>query len=161
MPGLPFGAAQQHEVSNEFKTYEGIEKIEFIEIDPNLPSPRSVAYRPSETGGEMIVRNWSPELHHLELDESEARHFIKRIAASGLFSWQRAYRPSQGTFVVSGHEWRLEVSFSRLPGSKRQRPFKVEGENVFPDDYKEVVALLMAPAENRIELSGDVQAAEE
>lgn len=40
MPGLPFGAAQSHDVPHELRTYEHVRGIEFIEIDPDLPAPR-------------------------------------------------------------------------------------------------------------------------
>lgn len=145
MPGLPFGAARQHPVPREALNYEGIEAIEFIETDPDLPYPRSVAYRPSPTGAQARVRDFSPEISDLELTEAQARAYLSRLVESGLFSWQRVYRPAQGTFVNVGREWRLEVRFSKTEGAKKPpRSFKAEGENVFPDGYNGVVAALMS-----------------
>lgn len=144
MPGLPFGAARQHPVPAEVQDYEHIESIEFIEIDPDLPSPRSVAYRPTARGAQMRVRDFAPELEDRELSESEARAYIGRLVASGVFSWARVYRPAQGTFVNVGVQWRLEVEFAKPAGSKKKvRPFRAEGENVFPDGFEQVVAALM------------------
>lgn len=34
MPGLPFGAAQSYDVPHELRTYEHVQGIEFIEVDP-------------------------------------------------------------------------------------------------------------------------------
>lgn len=144
MPGLPFGAARQHPVPQEVRDYEHIESIEFIEIDPDVPSPRSVAYRPTAGGAQMRVRDFAPELEDRELSEPEARAYIEHLVATGVFSWARTYRPAQGTFVNVGTEWRLEVEFARPAGAKKKvRPFKAEGENVFPDNFDEVVSALM------------------
>ncbi len=150
MPGLPLGAAQQHDVPAEQLTYERITGIEFIELDANLPYPRSAAYRRSASGADMLVRAHAPEIEQVQLSEEQARAYIDALVAAGLFSWQRVYRPVQGTFVNSSTQWRLKVEFSAASGAGRKlarkpRPFESEGENVFPDSYEQVVAALMAP----------------
>lgn len=142
MPGLPFGAVQAHDVPQEFRSYAHIEDIEFIEINPNKPYPRSAAYRKTASGAQMRVRNNAPEIEELELTVDEATSFIDSLVQAGVFSWQRVYRPAQGTFVVADLEWRLEVRFDKA-FAKRTQAFKVEGEDVFPDSYDAVLSLLL------------------
>lgn len=142
MPGLPFGAVQAHDVPQEFRSYAHIEDIEFIEINPNKPYPRSAAYRKTTEGAQMRVRNNAPEIEEFDLTVDEATAFIDSIVQSGVFSWQRVYRPAQGTFVVADLEWRLEIRFDR-PFVKRTQAFKVEGEDVFPDTYDATISLLV------------------
>lgn len=141
MPGLPFGAVQAHDVPQEFRSYAHIEDIEYIEIDPNKPYPRSSAYRKTADGAQMRIRNNAPEIEELDLTVDEATSFIDSLVEAGVFSWQRVYRPAQGTFVVANLEWRLEFRFDK-PFAKRARSFKVEGEEVFPDSYGDVTSLL-------------------
>ena len=150
MPGLPLGAAQQHPIPAQALIYEAISGIEFIEVNDDLPYPRSVAYRPTDTGAEMRVRDNAPDLCELALSADQARAYIASLVDAGLFSWQRVYRPAQGTFVLNATRWRLEVRFADVPGAKRVKPFKVEGENVFPDDYEAVLAALMQPAADEL-----------
>ncbi len=142
MPGLPFGAAQTYDVPQEFRNYAHIEGIEFIEINPNKPYPRSSAYRKTDSGAQMRIRNNAPEIEELELTIDEATSFIESLVQAGVFSWQRVYRPAQGTFVVADLEWRLEFMFDK-PFAKRAQSFKVEGEDVFPDNFDAVVSLLI------------------
>lgn len=155
MPGLPFGAAQQHGVPEDVRGYDGIVGIEFVEFDADLPCPRSVAYRRVDGGAGMRVRANAPEIAQFALSEQQARAYLDTLAASGLFSWQRVYRPAQGTFVNASTQWRLEVTFARRKGQARVRPFRVEGENVFPDDYEAVLELLMAPAGGACAVAGE------
>lgn len=157
MPGLPFGAARQHPVPAELLTYEGIAGIEYIELDPDLPYPRSAAYRPAIAGGQLRVRDRVPEVADRELTRDEARAYLSALVSSGVFSWQRVYRPAQGTFVNVGVEWRLEVTFAKPKGARKEpRAFVVEGENVFPDGYSRVVSALMGSG-----LEGEASSAEE
>ena len=150
MPGLPFGAAQQHGIPAELQSYDNIVGIEFIELDANLPYPRSAAYRRLEQGAEMLVRDNAPDIEHVQLSEAQARTYIDALSDAGVFSWQRVYRPAQGTFVNASTQWRLKVEFSETArsaeraSSRKARPFESEGENVFPDDYAQIVSLLMA-----------------
>ena len=134
MPGLPFGAAQSHDVPHELRTYEHVRGIEFIEIDPDLPAPRSAAYRPVAGGAQMLIRRATPDIDEVSLDEDEARGLIAALDAAGLFDWQRVYKPSQGNFVVTATEWRIEVEF------------RSEGEDEFPDSFEHVVGLLVGEA---------------
>lgn len=143
MPGLPFGAAQQRAIPRELLTYENIAGIEYIEANPSLPYPRSAAYRPVEGGAQMRVRDRTAEIEDIELTVPEARAYIEALVNSGLFSWNRVYRPAQGTFVNEALQWRVEVTFSKNGASKKRRPFRVEGEEEAPSDYEQVVALLM------------------
>lgn len=143
MPGLPFGAVQAHDVAAQYRTYEHITGIEFIEVNPDMPYPRSAAYRAVPQGGQMRIRDNAPEIDDIELAEDEARAFVEELAQSGLFEWQRVYRPAQGTFVVESVEWRVEVSFDVPVMGKRSTTFKVEGEGVFPDNYEQVISKLM------------------
>ncbi|MGI6033871.1 MAG: hypothetical protein ACOX69_10680 [Coriobacteriales bacterium] len=143
MPGLPFGAAQQHAIPRELLTYENIAGIEYIEANPSLPYPRSAAYRPIEGGAQMRVRDRTAEIEDIELTVPEARAYIEALVNSGLFSWNRVYRPAQGTFVNEALQWRVEVTFSQGGSPKKRRPFRVEGEEETPSDYEQVVALLM------------------
>lgn len=142
MPGLPFGAVQTHDVPQEFRSYAHIEDIEFIEINPSKPYPRSSAYRKTANGAQMRVRNNAPEIEELELTVEEASSFIDSLVQAGVFSWQRVYRPAQGTFVVADLEWRFEFRFDE-PFARRAQAFKVEGEEVFPDSYDDVISLLI------------------
>lgn len=146
MPGL--GSARQHPVDRALLDYEHIEGLEFIELNPDLPCPRSVAYRATEAGADLRVRSNTPQVHDVSVAQEQARGYIEALAASGLFSWQRVYRPAQGTFTLAAVQWRLKVSFR---GGKivRPRPFEVEGEGLFPDDYEHVLTLLfsLAPAQ--------------
>ena len=143
MPGLPFGAARQHPVPAEVLDYEHIVKIEFIEIDADRPYPRSVAYRPTPSGSELRVRKNAPEVYDVALDEPQSHAYIVGLIEAGLFAWQRVYRPAQGTFVLAGTEWRIDVEFETPQGLKRVHPFKAEGENTSPDNYEAVVSALM------------------
>ena len=140
MPGLPLGAARQHDVRPELLDYEHIAGIEFIETLAGIPYPRSAAYRPVQGGAQMRVR---PELVDAELSEDEARAYLAALVDAGLFAWRRVYRPAQGTFTLDGTNWRVEVTFAEQEGGARPRPFRVEGENVFPDTYNTVTELLM------------------
>ncbi len=143
MPGLPFGAAQSYDVPAEFRTYEHITGIEFIEIDPDKPYPRSAAYRVTPGGAQMRFRDYAPDIEDVELTQEEARAYIDSLSQSGLFEWQRVYRPAQGTFVVAGVEWRVELSFDVVVAGRRTKTFRVEGENTFPDNFEQVVKILM------------------
>ena len=151
MPGLPFGAARQQDIAPELRTYEQIVSIEFIEIDPDMAYPRSFAYRPSEQGGQTRTRVFSPDLIDADLSEAEARALIDGLDQAGVFDWNRVYRPAQGTFVVAAREWRLEIVFKSQGFGKTPRPFKVDGENVFPDNYKQVVEGLFGLEERKQE----------
>lgn len=142
MSAVPFGAEQSHRVPPEFRSYDHVEEIEFIELDPDSPYPRSAAYRVTETGAQMRVRNALPQLDEVELSTADARALIEDVAAAGLFDWQRVYRPVQGTFVNAAFEWRVEVSFDE-PFAKRTRSFRAEGEGVRPDTYDRVIDVLM------------------
>lgn len=145
MPGLPFGAAQSHDVPHELRTYEHVRGIEFIEIDPDLPAPRSAAYRPVAGGAQMLIRRATPDIDEVSLDEDEARGLIAALDAAGLFDWQRVYKSSQGNFVVTATEWRIEVDFdTRI--AKRSSTFRSEGEDEFPDSFGHVVGLLVGEA---------------
>lgn len=146
MPGLPFGAAQQHDVPAELRCYDRIAGIEFIEADPSLPYPRSVAYRPAEGGAQMRVRANEPDIIDLEIPADQAKSYVESLADAGLFDLQRVYRPAQGTFTVAGLQWRLEVEFTREGSPKKPRPFRAEGEGVLPDGHEALVKALMAPA---------------
>jgi hypothetical protein len=146
MVALPFGAMQSYRVPPEFRSYEHVKEIEFIEIDPDRPYPRSVAYRAAEDGAQMLIRRAAPELDEIELCADEARALIEDVAAAGLFEWQRVYKPVQGTFVNASLEWRIEVSFDE-PYAKRASSFKVEGEGTRPDTYDQVIDVLMRPRE--------------
>ena len=145
MSGLPFGAAQTFDVPSELCTYDHVTGIEFVEFDPDLPYPRSSAYRVTPNGGQMRIRRQNPELEEVELSAEEARELIEGLTQAGLFTWQRVYRPVQGTFVNAAREWRLEVSFDR-PLHKRASSFKVEGEHAYPDSYEQIVGLLIRSA---------------
>lgn len=144
MPGLPFGAAQQHGVPAEFQTYEGIAGIEFIDMRPDLPFPRSAAYRKRAGGAQMRVRNEAAEIAEVDLDERQARSYLSALVEHGLFRWHRSYRPAQGTFVLDAPQWRLEVTFGKLDG-KRCKPFRAEGEGTYPDDFETIAGALLAP----------------
>lgn len=145
MPGLPFGAAQSHDVPHELRTYEHVRGIEFIEVDPDLPAPRSAAYRPVAGGAQMLIRRATPDIDEVSLDENEARGLIAALDVAGLFDWQRVYKPSQGNFVVTATEWRIEVDFdTRI--AKRSSTFRSEGEDEFPDSFEHVVGLLVGEA---------------
>ena len=146
MPGLPLGAAQQHDVPVELLDYDHIAGIEYIETNAGIPYPRSVAYRPVDGGGQMRVRDKAPDLVDIDLDEAQARAYIDAVVSGGVFGWNRVYRPAQGTFVFDGTNWRLEVTFKKTGVLKAPRPFRVEGEMIFPDNYEQVVGLLMGPA---------------
>lgn len=145
MPGLPFGAAQQHGIPDELKTYEHVKGIEFIEIDPNLPYPRSAAYRKVPEGAQMLVRKAAPELIEADLSREEAIELIDALRDAGLFDWQRIFKPSQGTFVDVATEWRIEVDFDQRI-ARRSSTFRSEGEDEFPDSFDAVVALLLSNA---------------
>ncbi len=148
MPGLPFGAVQSYDIPAEYRTYEHVTGIEFIEIDPDKPYPRSVAYRIVPEGAQMRLRDNAPDIEDFDLTLDEARAYIDSLAQSGLFEWQRVYRPSQGTFVIAGTEWRVELSFDVVVAGRRTKSFKVEGENTFPDNYEQVIKLLMRKQES-------------
>ena len=143
MPGLPFGAAQSYDVPRELRTYEHVRSIEFIEVDPDLPYPRSAAYRPVDFGAQMLIRRAVPDIEEVELDVEQARALIAALDEAGLFDWQRVYKPSQGNFVVTATEWRIEVDFDAKI-AKRSSTFRSEGEDEFPDSYDAVVKLLLA-----------------
>ena len=143
MQGLPFGAAQSYSVASEFRSYEHIAGIEFIEIDPDKPYPRSVAYRATQDGAQMRIRDYAPNIDEFDLPLDEARALIESLSRAGLFEWQRVYRPAQGTFVVAALEWRVEVTFDVAIDGKRTNAFKVEGEAICPDNYEQVIAALM------------------
>lgn len=70
--------------------------------------------------------------------EDEARRLTPLWWRLGLFEWQRVYKPSQGNFVVTATEWRIEVDFdTRI--AKRSSTFRSEGEDEFPDSFEHVV----------------------
>lgn len=161
MPGLPFGAARQQDVAPELRTYEQIVSIEFIEVDPDKVYPRSFAYRPVESGGQTRTRVYNPDLIDTDLSEDEARALIDGLAQAGVFEWHRVYRPAQGTFVVAAKEWRLEIVFRSQGFGKTPRPFKVDGENVYPDNYKQVVEGLFGLEEQKEEPSEEEAPSEE
>lgn len=142
MPGLPFGAAQSYDVPRELRTYEHVRGIEFIEVDPDLPYPRSAAYRQVPSGAQMLIRRTTPDIEEVDLDEDEARKLIAALDEAGLFAWQRVYKPSQGNFVVTATEWRIEVDFDTKI-AKRTTTFRSEGEDEFPDSFERVVELLV------------------
>lgn len=150
MPGLPFGAAQQCSVPDELKTYEHVRGIEFIELDPNLPYPRSAAYRKVEDGGQMLIRKAVPELIEVDLTREEAAALIDALRAEGVFDWQRTFKPSQGTFVDVATEWRIEVDFDQRI-SRRSSKFRSEGEDEFPDSFDAVVKTLLGQAPDPVE----------
>ena len=85
MPGLPFGAAQSYDVPHELRTYEHVQGIEFIEVDPYLPFPRSAAYRKTVDGAQMLIRRGAPEIAQVDLAADEARSLIAALDAAGLF----------------------------------------------------------------------------
>lgn len=145
MPGLPLGAAQSHYVPEEMRSYDHIVGIQFIEIDPNLPYPRSAAYRKVPTGAQMLIRKSAPELFEIDLSIDEARAFIQRLRDTGLFEWQRVFKPVQGSFVDVATEWRIEVDFDQKI-AKRSSMFRSEGEDGFPDDFDAVVEVLLSLA---------------
>lgn len=163
MPGLPFGAAQQHSIPAEFQTYEGIAGIEFIDMRPDLPYPRSAAYRRCADGAQMRVRDRVAEIAEADLDEQQARAYLSALVERGLFFWHRTYRPAQGTFVLDAPQWRLEVTFDKL-GGKRCKPFRAEGEGTYPDNFEEVAGALMVPGiqpAGETELAADAAAGSE
>lgn len=143
MTGLPLGAAQSHIVPDEMRSYEHITGIQFIEIDPSLPYPRSAAYRKVPQGAEMLIRKYAPELAEVDLSVEEARDLIGRLREAGLFDWQRVFKPVQGTFVDVATEWRIEVDFDEKI-SKRSSRFQSEGEDEFPDSFDAVVSALLS-----------------
>ncbi len=143
MASLPLGAARQHPVDPTLLNYKSIEGLEYIETRPLEAFPRSVAYRKCEDGGQMRVRNNSPEILDVDLTEEQARTYIAAIVEAGIFAWRRVYRPAQGIFAMESVNWRLEVTFTGGEGGSIPRPFRVEGENVFPDTYQAGVGALM------------------
>ena len=142
MPGLPFGSAQSHDVPRELRAYEHVRGIEVIEVDPDLPYPRSAAYRQVPSGAQMLIRRAIPDIEEVELNEDEARRLIAELDEAGLFDWRRVYKPSQGNFVVTATEWRIEVDFDTKI-AKRTTTFRSEGEDEFPDSFGHVVKLLV------------------
>lgn len=145
MSGLPFGAAQSYDVPRDLRTYEHVRGIEFIEVDPDLPYPRSAAYRQVSSGAQMLIRRAAPDIEEVELDKDEARGLIAALDEAGLFDWRRVYKPSQGNFVVTATEWRIEVNFDTKI-AKRTTTFRSEGEDEFPDSFEHVVKLLVGEA---------------
>lgn len=145
MPGLPFGAAQSYDVPHELRTYEHVQGIEFIEVDPDLPFPRSAAYRKTADGAQMLIRRGAPEIAQVDLAADEARSLIAALDAAGLFTWQRVYKPAQGPFVNVVTEWRVEVDFDESI-AKRSSTFRSEGADEFPDSFDSVVSLLLSQA---------------
>lgn len=145
MSGLPFGAAQSFTVPMELRSYEHVLGIEFIELDPNLAYPRSAAYRKTEGGAQMRARNAAPELLDFDLSRDEAVALIESLDRAGLFDWQRVYKPSQGTFVVTATDWRMSVEFD-VPVARRDHVFESEGEDEFPDSFEQVVGILLRDA---------------
>ena len=145
MSGLPFGAAQSYDVPRDLRAYEHVRGIEFIEVDPDLPYPRSAAYRQVSSGAQMLIRRAAPDIEEVELDKDEARGLIAALDEAGLFDWRRVYKPSQGNFVVTATEWRIEVDFDTKI-AKRTTTFRSEGEDEFPDSFEHVVGLLVGEA---------------
>lgn len=145
MPGLPFGAAQSYDVPHELRTYEHVQGIEFIEVDPDLPFPRSAAYRKTVDGAQMLIRRGAPEIAQVDFAADEARSLIAALDAAGLFTWQRVYKPAQGPFVNVVTEWRVEVDFDESI-AKRSSTFRSEGADEFPDSFDSVVSLLLSQA---------------
>ena len=145
MPGLPFGAAQSHDVPHELRSYDHVQDIEFIEVDPDLPYPRSAAYRKTADGAQMLVRRGAPDIARVDLTVDEARELIDALEKAGLFARQRVYKPSQGPFVNVVTEWRVEVGFDR-PVARRTSTFRAEGADEFPDSFELVVDLLLSRA---------------
>lgn len=145
MPGLPFGAARSYDVPHELRTYEHVQDIEFIEVDPDLPYPRSAAYRKTDDGAQMLIRRGAPEIAQVALTVDEAHALIAALDATGLFTWQRVYKPAQGPFVNVVTEWRVEVDFDE-PIAKRSSTFRSEGADEFPDSFDSIVGLLLSQA---------------
>lgn len=145
MPGLPFGAAQSYDVPHDLRTYEHVQGIEFIEVDPDLPFPHSAAYRKTADGAQMLIRCGAPEIAQVDLTADEARSLIAALDAAGLFTWQRVYKPAQGPFVNVVTEWRVEVDFDELI-AKRSSTFRSEGADEFPDSFDSIVSLLLSQA---------------
>ena len=130
---------------HELRTYEHVQGIEFIEVDPDLPFPRSAAYRKTVDGAQMLIRRGAPEIAQVDLAADEARSLIAALDAAGLFTWQRVYKPAQGPFVNVVTEWRVEVDFDE-PIAKRSSTFCSEGADEFPDSFDSVVSLLLSQA---------------
>lgn len=145
MSGLPLGAAQSHSVPEEMRSYDHVSGIEFIEIDPSLPYPRSAAYRRVPAGAQMLIRNAAPELIKVDLSVEEATALIDELREAGLFDWQRVFKAVQGSFVDVACEWRIEVDFDE-EFARRSSKFRSEGEDEFPDAFDEVVDLLLGRA---------------
>lgn len=145
MAGLPMGAAQSYSVPEELRSYDHIVGIEFIEIDPNLPYPRSAAYRKMPDGAQMLIRKSAPELYEVDLSLEEATALIDQLRSDGLFDWQRTFKAVQGSFVDVATEWRIEVDFDRKI-SWRSSKFRSEGEDEFPDSFDAVVDALLSLA---------------
>ena len=145
MPGLPFGAAQSYDVPHELRPSEHVQGLELIEVDPDLPFPRSAAYRTTADGAQMLIRRRAPEIAQVDLTADEARSLIVALDAAGLFTWQRVYKPAQGPFVNVVTEWRVEVDFDE-PIAKRSSTFRSEGADEFPDSFDSIVSLLLSQA---------------
>lgn len=146
MPGLPFGAAQTFIVPTELRSYEHIVGFEFIEIDPNLPYPRSAAYRKTGEGAQMLIRKAEPDLLEVDLSSDAAHKLIEELGAAGVFDWQRMYKPPQGNFVVETTNWRLSIEFDEKL-TKRSATFVSEGADEFPDTFDCVISLLLSQAQ--------------
>lgn len=161
MPGLSLGAAQQYDIPADLQCYERIAGIEFIETRAGIPYPRSAAYRPCAGGAQMRVRDGAPDILDADLTEGEARAYIAALVEAGLFRWRRVYRPAQGTFVLDGTNWRVEVTFTKDGGLRAPRPLRAEGEGLFPDGYDHMTGLLMAlPERVRAELAAPAESAQ-
>lgn len=96
MPGLPFGAAQSYDVPHELRTYEHVQGIEFIEVDPDLPFPRSAAYRKTADGAQMLIRRRAPEIAQVDLTADEARSLIVALDAAGFSHGSACTNPHRG-----------------------------------------------------------------
>lgn len=143
--GLPLGAAQTYSVPEHMRCYDHVTGIEFIEVDPSLPYPRSAAYRKVPGGAQMLIRKSAPELIEVDLSLEEACALIDRLRDVGLFEWQRVFKPVQGSFVDVATEWRIEVDFDERI-ARRSSKFRSEGEDEFPDSFDAVVEALLGQA---------------
>lgn len=141
MSGEAFGSKQIHAVPAALQNYEAITSIEFVEQDQKNDNIRSVAYRPIDFGAQTRIRvNIQEDLVDSNLDLDEAKSYISRLVQAGIFAWNYSYRPAQGTFTNVNTLWRLKIEFD--PAVKH-RPFIVEGESYFPDNYEQIVSILL------------------
>ena len=150
MGGIPFGAKRGHEVASELRTFEAIWQISYIH-DALLPADFcSAAYLNDGSSFKTRTRTTlEGALVDTELSEQDARTYIEALIDAGIFDWMRVYKPAQGTFVKYSTEWRLQIDFAKPEAGRTPKPFVVEGENCFPDNYELIQKLLMSvPRQN-------------